>query len=177
MSDTATPWTAACQDSLSFTISQSLLQLMSIELMMTSNHLILCHPLLLSSVVPSIRVFSNESAVHIKWPKYWSFRISPSDEYSGLSSFKIDWFDLLAVQGTQSSPGPQFKSINSLVLSLLYGPALTSIHDYWKDHSLIIRTFVSRVMSSLFSTLFTFVLAFLPRSNCLLISLLQSPPQ
>ena len=129
-----TPWIAACQASLSFTISWSLPKFMSIESMMTSNHLILCHPLL-PSIFSSIKVFSNESAVHIKWPKYWSFRISPSDEYSGLSYFKIDWFDFLAVQGTQSSPGPQFKSINSLVLSLLYGPALTSVHDYWKDHS------------------------------------------
>ena len=103
MSDTATPWTAACQASLSFTISQSLLQLMSIELMMTSNHLILCHPLLLlSSVVPSIRVFSNESVLPIRWWKYWSFsfNISHSNEYSRLILFRIDWFNLLEVQGT-----------------------------------------------------------------------------
>ena len=97
----ATPWTAAHQASLSFTISQSLLKLMSIELVMPSNHLILC-PLLLPLIFPSIRVFSNESVLHIKWPKYWSFSfsISPSNEYSGLISFRIDWFDLLAVQGT-----------------------------------------------------------------------------
>ena len=97
-----TPWTVACQASLSFTISQSLLKLMSIELMMPSNHLILCYPLLLlPSIFSSIRVFSNESALCIRWPKYWSFSfsISPSNEYSGLISFKIDWFDL-AVQGT-----------------------------------------------------------------------------
>ena len=98
-----TPWTAACQASLSFTISQSLLKLMSIELVMPSNHLILCHPLLLPpSIFPSIRVFSNESALHVRWPKYrsFSFSISPSNECSGLISFRIDTFDLLAVQGT-----------------------------------------------------------------------------
>ena len=96
-----TPWTAACQDSLSITNSHSLLKLMSIESMMPSNHLILCRPLLrLPSIFPSIRVFSNESALHIRWPKYWSFSfsISPSNEYSGLISFRIDWFDLLEVQ-------------------------------------------------------------------------------
>ena len=112
--------------------------LKSIELMMPSNNLILCHPLLLLlSIFPSIRVFSNESALHIRWPKYWSFNfsVSPSNEFSGLTSFRIDWFDL-AVQGTQEfSPTPQFKSINSSALSLLYGPTLTSIHDYRKNHS------------------------------------------
>ena len=98
-----TPWTAACQVSLSFTISLSFLQLMSIESVMPSNHLILCDPLLLSpSIFPSIRAFSSESALHIRWPEYWSFSfsISPSKEHSGLISFRIDWFDLLAVQGT-----------------------------------------------------------------------------
>ena len=114
-------------------------QLMCIELVMPSSHLVLCHPLLLlSSVFPSIRVFSNESALHIRWPKYWSFSfsISPSSEYSGLISFRIDWFDLLIVQGTlKSSLKPQFESINSLAFSLLYGPTLTSIHDCWKNHS------------------------------------------
>ena len=102
----ATPWTAAPQASVSFTISQSLLKLMSIESVMPSNHLILCCPLLLlPSVFPSIRVFSNESALRIKCPKYWSFNfsISPSNEYSGLVSFRMDWFDLLAVQGTLNS--------------------------------------------------------------------------
>ena len=99
-----TPWTAACQAALSITNSRSLLQLMSIESVMPSNHLILCHPLLLlPSIFPNIRVFSNESALHIRWPKYWSFSISPSNEYSGLISFRIDWFDLLAVQGTLKS--------------------------------------------------------------------------
>ena len=99
----ATPWTAAHQASLSFTISQSLLKLMSIESVMPSNHLILCRPLLLlPSIFPSIRVFSNESALSIRWPKYWSFSISPSNKYSGLISFRTDWFDL-AVQGTLRS--------------------------------------------------------------------------
>ena len=134
-----TPWTAACQASLSITNFQSLLKLMSIESVMPSNHLILCRPLLLlPSIFPSIRVFSNESALHIRWPKYWSFsfNISPSSEHSGLLSFRMDWFDLLAVQGTQGSSAPQFKSINSSVLSFLYSPTLTSIHDHWKNHSL-----------------------------------------
>ena len=135
----ATPWTAARQALLSFTIFWSLLRFMSIESVMLSNHLILCHPLLiLPSIFPSIRVFSNESALHIKWPKHWtfSFSISPSNEYSGLISFRIDWFDLLPVQGNsqESSPAPQFKSISSSALSLLYGPTITSIHD-WKNHS------------------------------------------
>ena len=102
----ATPWTAACQASLSITNSRRLLKLMSIELVTPSNHLILCHPLLLPpSILPSIRVFSNESALRIRWPKYWSFSfsISPSNEYSGLISFRMDWLDLLAVQGTLKS--------------------------------------------------------------------------
>ena len=121
------------------TNSWSLLKLMSIESVMPSNHLILCHPLLLPpSIFPSIRVFSNESVLRIMWSKYWSFSfsISPFNEYSGLISFRFDWLDLLAVQGTQeSSPIPQFKSINSSVLSFLHSPTLTSIHDYWKNHS------------------------------------------
>ena len=133
-----TLWTAARQASLFITNSRSLLKLMSIESMMPSNHLILCHTLLLPSIFPSIRVFSNESVLHIKWPKYWSFSfsISPSNEYSGLIFFRMDWLDLLAVQGTlKSPPTPQFKSINSLVLSFLYSPTLTSIHDPWKNQS------------------------------------------
>ena len=134
-----TPRTAAHQASLSITIFWSLLKLMSIESVMPSNHLIFCWPLLLPTLVfPSIRVFSNESLLPIRWPKYWSFSfsISPSNEYSRLITFGIDWFDLLAVQGTQeSSPAPQFESINSSALSLFYGPALTSIHDYYKNHS------------------------------------------
>ena len=112
---------------------------MSLESVMPSNHLIFCRPLLLlSSIFPSIRVFSNESVLRNRWPKYWSFSVSPSNEYSGLISFSIDWFDLLAVQGTlESSPAPQFKSINSSALSFLHSPTLTSIHDYWKNYSLV----------------------------------------
>ena len=113
---------------------------MSIESVMPANHFILCHPPLLPpSIFPSIRVFSNESVLCIRWPKYWSFsfNISPSIEYLGLISFKLDWLDLLAVQGTlKSPPTPQFKSINSSALSFLYGPVLTTIHNYWKNHSL-----------------------------------------
>ena len=119
-----TPWTATLQAPLSIGNSQSLLKLMSIELMMSSNHLILCHPLLLlPSIFPHIRVFSTESAVCIRWPKYWNFSISPPNEYSGLISFRIDWLDLLAVQGNsqESSPAPQLESIHSLALSLLEG--------------------------------------------------------
>ena len=116
-----------------------MLKLMSMESVMPSNHLILCHPLLLlPSIFPSIRVFSKESVLRITWSKYWSFsfNISPSNEYSGLTSFRMDWLHLLAVQGTlESSPTTQFKSINSSVLSFLYSAALISIHDYWKNHS------------------------------------------
>ena len=113
---------------------------MSIESMMPSNHLLLCCPLLLlPSIFPSIKVFSSESVLCIRWPKNWSFSftISPSNEYSGWISFRIDWLDIFAVQGDsqESSPTPHFKSINSSALSLLYGPTLTSIHDYWKIHS------------------------------------------
>ena len=125
-----TPWIAAHQASLSITNSQSLPKSMSIELVMPSSHLILRHPLLLlPSVLPSIRVFSSESTLHIRWPKYWSFsfNVSPSNEHPGLISFRMDWLDLLAVQGT---PTPQFKSINFSVLSFLHSPTLTSIHDY-----------------------------------------------
>ena len=135
-----TPWTAACQAFLSITNSQSLLKLMSIKLVMPSNHLILCYPLLLlPSIFPSIRVCSNESVLCIRWPKYWSFSfgIRPFNECSGLISFRMDLFDLLAVQGTQEfSLIPQCKSINSLLLSILYSPTLTSIHDEGKNHSL-----------------------------------------
>ena len=135
-----TPWTTPHQTSLSITNSQRPHKPMSIELVMPSNHLILYLPLLLlPSIFLSIRVFSNESALPIRWPKYWSFssNIGPSNEHPGLISFKMDWLDLLAVQGTlKSLLQPQFKSINSSVLSLLYSPTLTSIHDYWKNHSL-----------------------------------------
>ena len=132
----ATPWTIAHQASLPFTISWSLLKLMSFELVMPSNHLILCHPLLLlPSTFPSIRVFSNESVLHIRWPKYWNFSFSnsPSKEDSG----RIDWFDLFAIQWILKSllQHHSSKTINSSALSLLCGPTLTSIHDYWKTHS------------------------------------------
>ena len=148
---------------------------------MPSNYLILCHPLLLlPSVFPSIRVFSNESALCIRWPKYWSFSfsISPSNEHPVLISFRMDWLDLLAVQGTlKSSPTPQFKSINSSALSFLHSPTLTSIHDHWKNHSIALTrwTFVGKVMSLLFNMLSRLVITFLPRSKRLLISWLQSP--
>ena len=137
----ATPWTSAHHASLSITNSQSLLILMSIEPVMPSNHLILFHLLLLlPSIFPRIRIFSNESALCIRWPKYWSFsfNISPSNEYSGLIYFRMDWLDLLAVQETLKSllKTPQFKRINSSVPSFHYNPTLTSIHDYWVSHSL-----------------------------------------
>ena len=140
MSDSVIPWTAPHQASLSITNSQSLLKLMPIESVMPSNEFILCHPLFLpASIFPSIRVFSNESGLCIKWPKYWSFSfsISPSNEYSGLISFRIDWYDLLAVQGIFKGllPTPQFKSTNSSAFSFLYGPTFTSTHFYWKNHS------------------------------------------
>ena len=135
----ATPWTAARQASLSIINSWSLLKLVSIESVMPSNHLILCRPLLLlPSSFPSIRVFSNESALCIRWPKYWSFSfsISPSSEYSGLISFTIDWFALLAVQGTLKSLLQYHTSKASVLqhLAFFYCPALTSIHYYWKNH-------------------------------------------
>ena len=132
-------WTAARQASLSITNPWSLLKLIVHRSVMPSNHLILCRPLLFpSSIFPSIRVFSNESVLCIRWTKYWSFSfsISPSNEHSGLTSFRMDWLDLPAVQGTlKNSPTPQFKIINSLVVSFPYSPTLTSIHDHWKNHS------------------------------------------
>ena len=135
----ATPQTAAYKASLSITNSQSLLRLMSTESVMPSNHLILCHLLLPLSIFPSIRVFSNESVLHIRWPKYWSFSfsISPSNEYSGLIFFRMDWLDLLAVQGTLKSLLPHYSSKASILrCSALHSPTLTSIHDHWKNHSL-----------------------------------------
>src|SRR5574337_809163 len=118
----------------------SSLRLMSIESVMPSSHLILCCPLLLlPPILPSIRGFSSESTLCMRWPKYWSFSFSiiPSKEHPGMISFRMDWLDLLAVQGTRkSSPTAQFKSINSSTLSFLHSPTLTSIHDHWKNHSL-----------------------------------------
>ena len=141
---------------------------------MLSNHLILC---LLPSVFPSIRVFSNESALHIKWPKYWSFSfsISPSNKYLGFISFRIDWFDLLAVRGVLKSL-LQHHTLKASILQcfrLLFGPTVTSLHDYWKNHSLAVWTFVGKVMSVLFSMLSRIVIALLPKSNHLLILWLQ----
>ena len=134
----ATPWTAAHQASLSITNSWSLLRLMSIESVMPSNHLILCHPLLLPpSIFPNIRVFSNESVLHIRWPKYWSFSFSiiSSNEDSGLISFRIDWFDLLAVQGTLKGLLQHHSSkASNLRHSAFFMVQLTSIHDHWKNH-------------------------------------------
>ena len=128
------------------TISQSLLKFLSIESVMPSNHLILCHPLLhLPSIFPSNRAFSGESLLRIRWPKYWSFSFSssPSNEYSGLIFFRIDWFDLLAGDSQESSPAPRFESINYSVLSLLYGPTLESVHG--KTIALLVWTFVGKV--------------------------------
>ena len=137
----ATPWTAARQASLSINNSWSLLKLMSIESVMPSSHLILCHPLLLLPLIPpSIRVSSNESILHMRWPKYWSFSfsISPSNEHPGLISLRIDWLDLLAVQGTLKSLLQLHSSKASIFLALSFphSPTLTSIHDRWKNHSL-----------------------------------------
>ena len=129
-----TPWTEASQDSPFLTIFQSLLKFMSVELLMPSNYFILYRPLLLPSIFPSIKVFSTESALRTRWPKYWSFSFSiiPSNEYSGLLSSRVDWLDLLAVQGTLKSLLQHHSSKASI---LLYSPNLTSIHDYWKNHS------------------------------------------
>ena len=138
------------------------------------QHLTLCHPLLLlPSIFPGIWVFSNEPALRIKWSKYWSFNfsISPSSEYSGLVSLSIDWFDLLAVQRTFKSLH-QHENISSSVLSLLYGPTLMSMHNYWKNHRFD-YTDLFQQWSLLCNILSRFVIAFLPRSKCLLISWLQ----
>ena len=131
------PWIAARQASLSITNSWSLPKPMPIELVMPSSHLILCHPLLLPPIPPSIRVFSNESTLHMRWPKYWSFSfsISPSNEHPGLVSFRMDWLESPR-DSQESSPTPQFKSINFSVLSFLHSPTLTSVYDHWKNHSL-----------------------------------------
>ena len=173
-----TPWTAAHQASLSIINSQSLLKLMSIKLVMTSNHLILYHPLLLlPSIFPSIRVFSNESILCIRWPKYWSFSISPSNEYSGLISFTMDWLDLLAVQEILKNLLQHRSSKASILWWSAFFMVLLS-HPYMttgKTKALTIWTFAGKVMSLLFNMLSRFVIAFLPRSKCLLISWLQSP--
>ena len=167
MSDSATPWTAARQASLSFTITWSLLKLMSVESVMPPNHLVICHPfLLLPSIFPSIRVFPNELALHIRWPKYWSFSfsISPSNEYSGLISFRIDRFDLLAVQGSLKSL-LQHHNLKASILqcSAFLTEQLSHRHmTTGKTIALTIWTFVNKVMSLLFNMLSRFVIAFLP---------------
>ena len=170
---------AACQASLSITKSWSLLKLMSIESVMISNHLILCRPLLPLSIFPSIRVFSNESALHIRWPKYWSFsfNISPSNEYSGLISFRIDWLDLLAVQGTLKSLLQHHSSKASILqCSAFFIVQITHPHmTTGKTMALTSWTFVGKVMSLLFNMLSSVVIAFRPRSKHLLISWLHSP--
>ena len=145
---------------------------------MPSRHLILCRPLLLlPPIPPSIRVFSSESTLCIRWPKYWSFSfgISPSVDHPGLISFRMDWLDLLAVQGTLKSLTPQFKSINSSAFSFLHSPILTSYMTTGKTIALTRWTFVGKVMSLLFNMLSRLVVTFLPRSKRLLISWLQSP--
>ena len=176
----ATPWTAARQTSLSITNSRSPPKPMSIELVMPSNHRILCCPLLLlPSIFPSIRVFSKESALHIRWPKYWSFsfNISPSNEHWGLISFRTDWLDLLAVQGTLKSL-LQHHSSKASILWLSACLILQLSHPYMttgKTIALTRWTFVGKVMSLFFNMLSRLVITFLPRSKCLLISWLQSP--
>ena len=176
----ATPGTAACQASLSITNSQSLPKLTSIESVMPSNHLIFCIPLLLlPSIFPSIRVFSNESALHIRWPKYWSFSfsISPSNIYPGLISFRMDWLDLLSVQGTLKSLLQHHSSKASILPHSAFFTVQLS-HAYvttGKTIALTRRTFVSKVISLLLNMLSRLVITFLPRSKNLLISWLQSP--
>ena len=174
----ATPWTAKCQASLSFTISQNLLKLKSIDSMMLSNHLILCYPLLLLPLIfPSLRIFSNESVLLIRWPKYWSssLNIKPSNEYSELISFRIDWFDLLPVQGMLENLLQHNSKASILWCSAWFMVQLS--HPYMttgKTIACIIQIFVSKVMSLLFNMLSSFAIAFLPRNKHLLISQLQS---
>ena len=166
------PWTAAHQASLSITNSQSLLKLMSIELVMPSNHLILCRPLLLlTSIFPSIRVFSNESVLCIRWPKYWSFSftISPSNEHPGLVSYRMDWLDLLAVQQTLKSLH-QYHSSEALILWLSAFFIVQLSHPYMTTGKTIAFTrwnFIGKVMSLLFNMLCKLAITFLPRSKLL----------
>ena len=165
---------------LSVINSQRLLKHKSIELVTPFNYFILCHPLLLlPSIFPSIRVFSNESALHIRWPKYWSFsfNISPSNEHPGLISFRMDWLDLLVAQGTLKSLLQHYSSKASILLHSAFFVVQLS-HPYMttgKTIALTRQTFVDKIISLLFNMLFILVITFLPRSNCLLISWLQSP--
>ena len=174
-----TPWTAAHQASLSITSFWNSLKLMSIESVIPSNHLILCCLLLLPSIFPSIRVFSNESVLCIRWPKYWSFsfNISPSSEYSGLISFRMDWLDLLEVQGTLKSLHQHHGSKSSILQHSAFFIVQLS-HPYTttgKTIALTRQTFVDKVMSLLSNILSRLVITFLPRSKHLLILWLQSP--
>ena len=175
----ATPWTASCQASLCFTVSQSMLKLMPIESVMLFNHLIFCRTLLLLSIFPSISVFSSELALCIRSPKCWShsFSLSPSNEYSGLISSRIDWFDLLAVQGTLKSLLQHHSSKTSILwCSAFFIVQLSHLYKTTgKTIALTMWTFVSKMMSLLFNMLSSLVIAFLPRSKCLLISWLLSP--
>ena len=169
----------ACQAPLSSTISQSLLKFISIESVILSNHLILCCPLLSLSIFPSIRLLSKELTLYIRGPKYWSFSfsISPSNEYSGLVSFRIEWFNLFAVQGALKTLLQHHNSKASVLLYSVFFMVQLS-HPYMtpgRTIALTIWTFVSKVMSLLFNTLSRFVIAFLPRSKYLLMSWLQSP--
>ena len=170
-----TPWTAAQQASLSINNSQSLLKLMSIESVIPSNHLILCRSLLLQpSIFPSIRVFSNESALHIRWPKYWSFsfNISPSNAHPGLISFRMDWLDILAVQGTLNSLLQHHSSKASILQHSAFF-TVQFLHPYMttgKTIALTGWTFVNKVMSLLFNMLSRWVITFFPRSKRLLIT-------
>ena len=176
----ATPLTAACQASLSITISQSSLKLTSIELVVSSNHLILCRPLLLlPSIFPRVRVFSNESALHIRWPKCWSFsfKINPSNEKSGLISFRMNRLGLLEVQGSLKSLLQHHSSKASILRHSAFFIVQLS-HPYMttgKILALTRQTFVGKVMSLLFNMQSRLVIALLPRSKPLLISWLQSP--
>ena len=175
----AKPWTSAPQASLSITNTRSLLKLMSIKSLMASNHFILCCPLLLLSIFPSIRVFSNESILSIRWPKYWSFscNIRPSSEYWGLISFRMDWLDLLAVQRTLKSLIQHHSSKESILQCSAFFIVQHSHPDMTTGKAIVLTrwTFVGKVMSLLFNMLSKLVTAFLPKSKRLLISWLQSP--
>ena len=176
----ATPWITACQASLSITNSRSSLRLTSIESVMPSSHLILCHPLLLlPPIPPSIRVFSNDSTLRMRWPKYWSFSfsISPSKEHPGLISFRMDWLDLLAVQGTLKSLLQHHSSKASILQHSAFFTVQLSHPNMTTGKTIALTrwTFVGKIMSLLFNMISRLVITFLPRSKCLLISWLQSP--
>ena len=168
-----TSWSVAHQFPLPSTTFWSLLKFTSFGLVMLSNYFILCHPLLLlPSIFPNIKVFSNESTLHINWPKYWSLSFSNCPWFpSGLTGL----ISMLSKESQESSPAPQFENINYLALNLLYSPTLTSAHNYGKNHSFPRQIFVGKVMSLLFNILSRLVIAFLPRSKCLLIVIWLNP--